>query len=157
MQARAGFPVDIGTRLVQDVLRHRLLAGGGEKNMISADDFRRLALDLPGATEHAHMGHPDFRAHGRIFASLHTQDQFGMVKVTPEEQAELLRTSGAFEPSAGAWGRQGCTNVRLAAADERDVRGALLLAWELTAKQPSRSTTRTRSSPSQPAARRRAR
>lgn len=104
--------------------------------MITPDDFRRLALDLPGAVEASHMGHPDFRANGRIFASLHTRDRFGMVKVAVEEQAELLRASDAFEPSAGAWGRQGCTNVRLADAAEADVRAALLLAWERTVAGP---------------------
>lgn len=39
--------------------------------MLTPDAFRRLALDLPGAIESAHMGHPDFRANGRIFATLH--------------------------------------------------------------------------------------
>src|SRR5262245_28161679 len=98
---------------------------------MTADDFRRLVLALPGAVERAHMGHPDFRANGRIFASLHTRDTFGMVKVTPEEQRELVRHYGeTFLPSAGAWGRQGCTNVRLAVADAAAVRGALTLAWE---------------------------
>ena len=104
---------------------------------MTADDFRRLALELDGAVERAHMNHPDFRAHGRIFATLHTNDTMGMVKVTPSEQRELMRQHPAvFEPSSGAWGRQGCTNVRLAEADERTVRAALILAWELSAEKP---------------------
>jgi hypothetical protein len=43
-----------------------------------------------------------------------------------------------FEPSAGAWGRQGCTNVKLATADRRAVRGAARLAWDgvMTARPP---------------------
>ena len=36
--------------------------------MASADDFRRLALAFPGAEEREHMGHPDFRVGGKIFA-----------------------------------------------------------------------------------------
>ena len=44
-----------------------------------------------------------------------------------------------FEPSSGAWGRQGCTDVRLAAADRATVRGAMVLAWEaVVAKAPAR-------------------
>ena len=98
---------------------------------MTAEDFREIVLSLPGATEGAHMGHPDFRANGRIFATLHGNDVFGMVKLTPEEQQEFMRQSPAvFIPSAGAWGRQGCTNVRLAAATERVLRPAVLLAWE---------------------------
>jgi hypothetical protein len=37
---------------------------------MTADEFRELALSFAGATEGAHMRHPDFRAHGRIFATL---------------------------------------------------------------------------------------
>ena len=94
-------------------------------------DFRRIALGMQGAFEAAHMGHPDFRANGRIFASLHSQDRFGMVKLTPDEQAVFLREHPkTFEPSAGAWGRQGSTNVKLATADKRAVGAAARLAWE---------------------------
>ena len=101
---------------------------------MTSEDFRRLALEMAGAIESSHMNHPDFRAHGRIFATLHHNDEWSMVKVTLEEQRELMRAHPAvFVPSAGAWGRQGCTNVRLAAADERTVRAAMLLAWENSA------------------------
>jgi hypothetical protein len=104
---------------------------------MTADDFRDIVLALDGAAEGAHMGHPDFRANGRVFASLHSADRFGMVKVPPEEQAVLLREHPeTFEPSAGAWGRQGCTNVKLATADKRSVRGAARLAWELVMATP---------------------
>jgi hypothetical protein len=108
---------------------------------MTADDFRRAALNLEGANEGAHMGHPDFRANGRIFATLTADEQWGVVMVTPEEQRELLRTDpAAFAPASGAWGRQGCTRVRLEAADAATVRGAMMLAWErVTQMPPSRS------------------
>lgn len=102
---------------------------------MTADDFRHLALAMDGAIERSHMNHPDFRAHGRIFATLHSNDEWGMVKVTPEEQQVLLREHPeVFVPSSGAWGRQGCTNVRLAAADMRTVQAAMILAWEASQK-----------------------
>lgn len=107
---------------------------------MTPDDFRRVALSLPGAVEGAHMGHPDFRANGRIFASLHAGDRTGMVKVSPDEQRELLATRPAmFEPSAGAWGRQGCTTVILARADVPTLRQAMTLAWEAALARPSRA------------------
>jgi hypothetical protein len=116
----------------------------GQESPVTSNDFRELALGLPGAEEGSHMGHPDFRAGGRIFASLHTGDRTGMVKLTPEQQREMLRNHAAmFEPSAGAWGRQGCTTVILAAADRGTVRGAVLLAWEnVIAKRPAKPRTR---------------
>src|SRR5689334_3707040 len=105
--------------------------------MLTPDDFRGIALDFEGAVEGAHMGHPDFRANGRIFATLHTGDTSGMVKLAPEEQREFMRTHPKmFVPSAGAWGRQGCTNVILAAADARTLRAAMLLAWTAVTSLP---------------------
>lgn len=109
---------------------------------MTEDGFRRMALSMPGAIEGAHMGHPDFRLNGRIFASLHGNGESGMVKLTPDEQAAVMRDDPAtFTPSSGAWGRQGCTNVWLTTATESALRGAMLMAWEHagTAK-PSRGT-----------------
>jgi hypothetical protein len=98
---------------------------------MTGDDFRRLALALNDATEGAHMGHPDFRANGRIFASLTAGEDWAVVMVTPDEQKALLRSDpDVFVPAAGAWGRQGCTKIWLASANKADVRGALTLAWE---------------------------
>jgi hypothetical protein len=108
---------------------------------MTSGDFRDLVLELEGAVERTHMGHPDFRANGRIFASLHASEQWGTVKLTPDEQREFMRTHpGAFAPAAGAWGRQGWTTVHLDRANRSEVRGALLLAWQgALEKPPSRS------------------
>jgi hypothetical protein len=109
-------------------------AGAGR---LSADEFRALALDLEGAIEGAHMGHPDFRANGRIFASLDKAERRGTVKLTPGEQRELMRAHAAvFAPAAGAWGRQGWTTVQLERAGRTEVRAALLLAWQGVLEQP---------------------
>ena len=44
--------------------------------------FRKLALSLEGATEGAHGGHPDFRSHGKVFATLgYPDEEWGMVKL----------------------------------------------------------------------------
>ncbi len=108
---------------------------------MTAEDFRQLALGFEDAMEGAHMGHPDFRANGRIFATLHTGDKTGMVKLLPEEQAEFLRTHRAmFEPSPGAWGRQGCTTVILKAATKPTIRAAMNLAWQHVMEMPPPKT-----------------
>jgi hypothetical protein len=101
---------------------------------MTAADFRALALDFPEAVESAHMGHPDFRVGGKIFATLGPCGSWGMAKLTPDQQALFLRTSpAAFTPASGAWGRKGATLVTLAAADEPTVRQALTAAWRNTA------------------------
>ena len=97
---------------------------------MTADEFRQLALSLPEAIESAHMDHPDFRVGGKIFATLGPKEEWGMVKLTPEEQSLFVRTAPkAFEPFAGAWGKRGCTKVILAKADESSVSQALIAAW----------------------------
>ena len=50
---------------------------------MTAKEFRRIALGLTDAIEGSHMGHPDFRVNGRIFATLHPDNKFGMVKPNP--------------------------------------------------------------------------
>jgi hypothetical protein len=101
---------------------------------VTADEFRSLALSLPEAAEASHMDHPDFRVRGKIFATLGPDESWGMVKLTPDQQATFLRTEpGAFQPASGAWGRRGATIVRLADADAASVRQALIAAWRNTA------------------------
>jgi hypothetical protein len=79
------------------------------------------------------MGHPDFRIKKRTFASLHSTNQFGMVKLTPDQQGEFVEEyPGMFVPESGAWGRAGCTRVILDAAGEDVVGEALTLAWQNT-------------------------
>ncbi|PYQ75489.1 MAG: hypothetical protein DMG01_18745 [Acidobacteria bacterium] len=113
--------------------------------MITASAFRRIALGMSGAIEGAHMGHPDFRANGKIFATLHADDKHGMVKLAPDQQRDFVRAHPeAFTRENGAWGRQGCTRVRLAAVDEDTLGEAMTLAWQnnSTARSPRPSKSR---------------
>jgi hypothetical protein len=98
---------------------------------MTPEDFRRIALSLPGAIEKAHMGHPDFRAGGKIFATLaYPNDEVGMARLTPEQQHNFVQADpAAFAPVKGAWGRRGCTHVRLSAARRPLVKKALEDAW----------------------------
>jgi hypothetical protein len=107
------------------------------KRAITAHDFRKLALSMPGAEEREHMGHPDFRVNGKIFATLPeraTLDEWGMVRLSPAEQREFTK-SDAFESVGGHWGRLGCTYVRLAAVDRETLHRAIELAWEARASR----------------------
>jgi hypothetical protein len=86
---------------------------------------------MKDAVESAHMGHPDFRLNGRIFATLHPDHRSGMVKLTPDQQQIIVQENpAAFMPENGAWGRQGCTRVRLDSVDEDELGEAMTLAWQ---------------------------
>ncbi len=81
--------------------------------------YRRLALALPEAVEASHMGAPDFRIGGRIFATLaYGNKGLGTLKLTVEQQAGFLADAPLwFEPAPGGWGRMGMTLVRLDAPE----------------------------------------
>jgi hypothetical protein len=104
-------------------------------------DFRRIALSLEGAEEGSHMGAPDFRVGGRIFATLASQDQgYGNLVLTPEQQADFVRElPQVFLPIRGGWGRMGMTHIRLARANEDVLTGALLTAWKLRVEKNAKT------------------
>jgi hypothetical protein len=124
---------------------------------MTQDHFRQIALGLPGAVEGAHMGHPDFRANGRIFATLSPNGTQGMVKLTPAQQQVFADAhAGVFTPASGAWGRQGCTMVLLERLNEEVLGEAMTLAWQNSA-QATRSTRKKPARSRKPATRSRTR
>ncbi len=105
---------------------------------MSPAEFRRIALQLAGAVEGEHMGHPDFRVNGRIFATLYPDGRRGMVKLSPAQQRKIIHDRpDCFEPASGAWGRQGCTTVHLAATGAAVVRGPMKDAWQAASEKPA--------------------
>ena len=108
---------------------------------MNAKDFRRIALSLEGAEEGSHMGAVDFRAGGRIFATLASVKQgYGNLMLTPEQQAAFVgEMPEVFVPIAGGWGRMGMTHVRLAAASEDVLEGALRTAWKLRVEKNAKA------------------
>jgi hypothetical protein len=72
---------------------------------MTPDLFRRIALGLPGAVEGAHMGHPDFRANGRIFATLYP-DGYRALAQWGELEAVEVHTDWSPHPErySAAWG-----------------------------------------------------
>ncbi|MEA1830807.1 MmcQ/YjbR family DNA-binding protein [Methylobacterium durans] len=89
---------------------------------------------LPGTIAGAHMGNPDFRVGGRIYATLWVEEERIVLRLVPEQQALLIEAEpDLFAPVPGAWGRRGWTNLDLPEADEETLRGALLAAWQATA------------------------
>ncbi len=114
---------------------------------MNASDFRRIALSLPGAEESSHMGSPDFRVGGRIFATLASQNQgFGNLMLTPEQQADFVAEQpDLFLPVSGGWGRMGATHIRLALASEDLLTGALQAAWKIRGEKNSRTRAKAKS------------
>jgi hypothetical protein len=116
---------------------------------MNAADFRRIALSLDGAEESSHMGAPDFRVHGRIFATLASEDEgYGNLIITPEQQADFVRElPDVFLPVHGGWGRMGATHIRLAKATEDVLAGALRTAWQLRMEKNTKTKAKKKRAP----------
>jgi hypothetical protein len=109
---------------------------------VDVSAYRRLALALPGAAEAAHMGAPDFRIDGRIFATLaYGQKGLGTLMLSPEQQAMFVAEAPEyFSAVAGGWGRAGATLVRVD-APESVLAGALATAFHhVLAKQAAKKS-----------------
>jgi hypothetical protein len=81
---------------------------------------------------------------GRKFASLASQAEgYGNLMLTLEQQAEFVSEAPEiFLPIAGGWGRMGHTHIRLAAADEDVLTGALRTAWKLRSEKNAKTRKR---------------
>lgn len=96
-------------------------------------EFRSIALSLEGVEEYSHAGLPAFRVGGRKFASLASQAEgYGNLMLTLEQQAAFVEEAPKiFLPIPGGWGKMGHTHIRLSAASEDVLAGALRTAWKL--------------------------
>ena len=105
-------------------------------------DFRRIALSLEGVEEFSHAGLPAFRVGGRRFASLASQAEgYGNLTLTLEHQAAFVEEAPEiFLPIPGGFGRMGHTHIRLAAANEDILTGALRTAWKLRIEKNAKRT-----------------
>jgi len=106
--------------------------------------FRKLALSLSGVVEHAHMGHPDFRIGGKIFATLgYPRAGWAALVLTPYDQDVLVKMHPrAFIPVTGKWGEQGATNIVLRYATAATVSSALNAAYETRVARSSQRRSR---------------
>ncbi len=96
--------------------------------MADGADLRRMALALPGTTEAPHFDRAAFKV-DRIFVTLDADGRTANFKFTPDEQEFKCQLAPeVFAPVDNAWGRQGWTTARLAAASEGDLQAALEMA-----------------------------
>src|SRR5437764_6901916 len=111
-----------------------------------ATDFRRIALSFDGVDEYSHAGLPAFRVGGRNFASLASQAEgYGNLMLTLEQQASFVEEAPQiFLPIPGGWGKMGHTHIRLAAASDDVLSGALRTAWKLRVDKNADQKLKTR-------------
>ena len=79
-----------------------------------------------------HHGHPDFRVNNKIFATLWPAEARAVVKISPEDQAVLLKKSPKTF-STNAWSKHGWTNVHLRHIDAKIFRDLVEDSWRAVA------------------------
>ena len=99
--------------------------------MVSIASARKAALSLPEVEEKMHFNIPDFRMKNKIFASIHSDKNYLMVKLSMVDQSVFCSyNSEIIFPVPGGWGRQGATFINLQKIREKMMLDALTCAWK---------------------------
>ena len=112
--------------------------------MATVTQARRIFLEQPEAEEKSHMGHPDFRVGGKIFATLWPTKNIAVVKLAIADQTGALQ----MNPEAlklKYWGKSPYLEVDLARANVALLRALAHAAWRNHA--PKRLVDRLESRP----------
>ena len=102
--------------------------------MVSLDEAKKSALALPEVEEKSHFDKPDFRVKNKIFAVIHEDKGYVMVKLTTIDQNVFCSfDKEVMFPLPGGWGRGGATFVNLKKVRKSMFIDALTTAWKAAA------------------------
>lgn len=102
--------------------------------MLAEADVRRLALSLGETHEEPHFELTSFRVGKRIFCTMGAEPGRIMVKLDPEDQANLVADDPqAIQPVPGYWGQKGSTYVRYEGLEAERLASLMRLAWATVA------------------------
>src|SRR6266480_4204684 len=99
--------------------------------MISIEQARQAALLLPETEEYRHFHLPAFRVGKKIFATIHEDKHFMMVKLSLIDQSVFCSfNKEIIFPVPGGWGRHGATFINLKKVKKVVFMDALTTAWK---------------------------
>jgi len=102
--------------------------------MITIEEARKAALELPEVEEKSHFEKPDFRVKKKIFAVLRIDKNAMVLKFTPIDQDVFCSfNKEIIYPIPGGWGKQGWTFVNLKKIKKSMFNDALTVAWKTVA------------------------
>ena len=97
--------------------------------MVSFDDVRAWARELPGVEAGKSYGTPALRVRGKLLVRLRDEDDAMVLKVAPEVRDLLLTTNPAAFYTTPHYEGHPMVLVRLDVADADDLRDLLTKAW----------------------------
>ena len=99
--------------------------------MTTIEQTRQLALALPGTEEKPHFHLTSFRVKNKIFATIHADKNYVMVKLTPIDQSVFCSyNKEVIFPVPGGWGKKGATFINLKKVKRSMLVDALTTAWK---------------------------
>ena len=98
---------------------------------ITPAQVRELVAGLPGATESAHHGHPDFRVQKRIFATLSEAEDRAALRLTQLEARALASRQPAVFRLVSDREPYAYVSVLLEGVAEEEFADLLETAWQL--------------------------
>ena len=102
--------------------------------MITIEQARKAALSLPETEEKPHFHLTSFRVKNKIFATIHADKHYVMVKLNAIDQSVFCSyNKDVIFPVPGGWGRQGATFVNLKKVKKPMLVDALTTAWKTVA------------------------
>jgi hypothetical protein len=102
--------------------------------MITIEQARKAALSLPETEEKPHFLRTSFRVKNKIFATIHADKNYVMIKLSLVDQSVFCSyNKKVIFPVPGGWGRQGATFINLKKVKKAMFIDALTAAWKTTA------------------------
>jgi hypothetical protein len=102
--------------------------------MISIEQVRKAALSLPETVEKPHFHLTSFRIKNKIFATIHADKNYVMVKLSAIDQSTFCAyDKEVIFPVPGGWGKNGATFINLKKVKKSMLLDALSTAWRTTA------------------------
>ena len=102
--------------------------------MISIEQARKAALSLPETEEKPHFHLTSFRIKNKIFATIHADKNYVMVKLSAIDQSVFCAyNKEVIFPVPGGWGKKGATFIDLKKVKKSMLLDALSTAWKTTA------------------------
>ena len=102
--------------------------------MITIQQARKSALELPEAEEKPHFHLTSFRLKNKIFATIHADKNYMMVKLSPLDQSVFCSyDKEVIFPVPGGWGKQGATFINLKKVRKSMFLDALTTSWKTVA------------------------
>lgn len=99
--------------------------------MISAIEIRKLALELPDATEQPHFEKTSFRVKKKIFLTLDEKNNTAVAKLSEADQSIFCETNKTvIYPVPGAWGKRGWTIIEIKKVKKIVFRAMLMASFD---------------------------